>query len=476
MDTILGVNRQNKVSSGLNKFNCGHADTSTSAARIENDVYVPGRIMCSATVEYKALTGPQLSALSEKYDLNSMTRAQYGQLLKELRDSGVITQKEFGDGYSGMVPGENAASALPCGQERFDAETLMNDLAERSVTAVEGLKVSEQSNGNANALAASYARLADVFSKIARFSEHTGTLAGPGEKVNENMIDGVRTAAMPGAYASRQVKASAGNGTFQAALAETKKAEKTSQTAIPDFSNMSDRQKLAALAKLHDSTDYSGMTDVEKYKLMNDRFEAAFPHLGSYLGGLYGSAGISFENPLDQANHVKTLPERISEELHRQYSTAGLSKVWKLHKEAYYSGMTENEIIAAINQRHSGGTIADRFDALYEMLDIRVGDASAICSAMSAMEMSVCRVATGSIHSPALGFYSDSQLRAAQGYATGTKVSWAEVKKMALAYAAEFGGRVSEAVGKTVQEAIDELFDNLMNAEKSESNERGNFK
>lgn len=265
---------------------------------------------------------------------------------------------------------------------------------------------------------------------------------------------------------AKKTAASARTDTFQSVLTEEERAVQAARTPdLPNFSKMTDKQKLSALATLHDATDYSGMTDVEKYKLMNDRFEAAFPHLGSYLGGLYGPAGISFENPLDQANHVKTLPERISDELHRQYSTAGLSKVWKLHKEAYYSGMTENEIIAAINQRHSGGTMADRFDALYEMLDIRVGDASAICSAMSAMEMSACRVATGSIHSPALGFYSDSQLRAAQGYATGTKVSWAEVKKMAQAYAAEFGGRLSETAGKTVQEAMDELFDSLLDAE-----------
>lgn len=465
MDIISGVTGQSRASSSLSRFNHGHVSASISAARTESDVYAPGQSAFSSIAEPKAMTGPQLSALSEKYNLHSLTRAQYGQLLKQLRDSGVITQKEFGDGYSGMVPGESTASALPCGQEHFDAEALMNDLARRSAAATEGLKESEQ--GSAKALAASYARLTDVFSKIAKFSGCAGILAGSEEKVNGNMIDEVRTPAMPGAYAARQVKA--GNGSFQSVLTETKKAEKASQTAIPDFSNMSDRQKLAALAKLHDSTDYSGMTDVERYKLINDRFEAAFPHLGSYMGGLFGSAGIYFENPIDQANHVKTLPEQIADEQKRQLSTAGLSKAYKLHKEAYYSGMTDEETIAAIIKRHSGGTLADRFDALYELQTVRLGRNEAIDyaigDAMFAMQKNVCRFATGSEHFPMLGFYSSGQLHMAQGYASGTKVSWAEVKRMTLASAGAFSESLAQKYGKTIQEVIEELFDNLINAE-----------
>ena len=263
---------------------------------------------------------------------------------------------------------------------------------------------------------------------------------------------------------TRKSAAPARTDSFQSMLTEAERAEQAAKTPeLPNFSKMTDKQKLSALATLHDATDYSGMTDVEKYKLMNDRFEAAFPHLGSYMGGLFGPAGVYYENPVDQANHVKTLPERIADERHRQFSTTGLSKVYELHREAYYSGMTDKETIAAINKRHSGGTMADRFDALYEMQNLRVGNAYGVGNAMFAMERSVRRIATGSMYGTSP--YNDGQFRTACGYASGTKVSWAEVKKMAQAYAAELGGRISEGFGKTSQEAIDELFDSLLNAE-----------
>jgi len=229
---------------------------------------------------------------------------------------------------------------------------------------------------------------------------------------------------------------------------------------------MTDRQKLSALATLHDATDFSGMTDVEKYKLMNDRFEAAFPHVNSYMG-LYGPAEICFEDPADQARHIKSLPERIADERHRQFSTAGLSDVPKLHKEAYYSGMSDKEVTAAIKQRHSGGTMSDCYDTLYEMFEMGIGDPYAIGNAMSAMERAVEKVAVGKHPSHYYlwtGAYSDSELRAAYGYATGTKVSWAEVKKMAQAYAAEFGDKLADGLTKETQEKIDELFDDLLDA------------
>ena len=273
----------------------------------------------------------------------------------------------------------------------------------------------------------------------------------------------------PAAEAKRTA-APARTDTFQSVLTREQRAEQAAKAPdLPNFSKMTDKQKLSALATLHDATDYSGMTDVEKYKLMNDRFEAAFPHLGSYMGGLYGPAGIYFENPVDQANHRKTLPEQIADEQKRQLSTAGISKAYKLHKEAYYSGMTDEEIIAAVNKRHSGGTIADRFDALYELQTVRLGRNEAIDyaigDAMFAMRKNVCQIATGSEHFPPLGFYSEGQFKTAQGFASGTKVSWAEVKKMALESAGAFSDSLAVEYGKTVQEVIDELFDSLLKAE-----------
>ena len=88
---------------------------------------------------------------------------------------------------------------------------------------------------------------------------------------------------------TRKSAAPARTDSFQSMLTEAERAEQAAKTPeLPNFSKMTDKQKLSALATLHDATDYSGMTDVEKYKLMNDRFEAAFPELGAYESGLIG--------------------------------------------------------------------------------------------------------------------------------------------------------------------------------------------
>lgn len=272
--------------------------------------------------------------------------------------------------------------------------------------------------------------------------------------------------AMPQGTETKKTASPARNDTFQSVLTKEERAEQAARTPdLPNFAKMTDRQKLSALATLHDATDYSGMTDVEKYKLMNDRFEAAFPHLQAYHAGLYGPSIICFENPVDQANHRKTMPEQIHDERARQLSALGTKKIMKLHKEAYYSGMSDEETISAIQKRHSGGTMADRADILQEMRNLGLGDAYAIGDALFAMRSTVCRVATGSEHFPPHGSYSDGQFHTAYNYATGSKVSWAEVKRMTLESAGAFSDSLAVEYGKTVQEVIDELFDSLLKAE-----------
>lgn len=449
MEGIQGLRRQAVIAPPAARSNPTGIGKSTAPAV---DTFTPSQKESAPAGTTKPLTAEQMRSLCNQYDVTNMTRDQFGSLLKSLRDLGAITQKVFSDGYSGAVPCENGVETLPYGQVQADFVALLSGLADRCATYSETAQGLEKAAGQS--LAESYGCLHDIFAKLGSLSENN-------EEMREDMLNGVNSTSIPAAQTMRQTKTSA-TGNFQAALAKTAKAE---QTELPDFSKMSDRQKLAALAKLHDSTDYSGMTDVEKYKLMNDRFEAAFPHVNSYMGGLFGPSLVYFhDDPIAEENHVKALPELIGDELHRQYSTTGLTKVDKLHREAYYSGMSNEEVLAAISKRHSGGTMADRYDTLHEMLWMGVGDARAIGNSMFAMRRNMCKIATGSYYDPPAGF-SDGQIRAAYGYASGTKISWAEVKKMAQACAAEFGDRVSAGYEKTVQETIDELFDKLMNTE-----------
>lgn len=469
MSGIQGLGKTHHLSvstgGGKHRGTC----TSASAVRAARDTYVPGGAGHEAAPPLKSLAGQQLSTLAERYDLRSMTRQEHGELLRELRDSGVITQKEFSDGYGGMIP--DGRQSLPQGQERADILSLINGLSESCIQYSNGVEGLERDT--AEALASSYERLGRIFSKINSFAESSTASKVPEKEVNQTVVDGVRNATAPAAKSARQTGTSVNREGFQAVLEKTVKAEKTAQTAMPDFSRMSERQKLAALAELHDSTDYSGMTDVEKYKLIEDRFEAAFPDFLAYQGGLFGPSIICFENPVDQAGHVKSLPELIYDEKMRQTTESGrqLGNAGALHREAYYSGMTDEETIAAIYKRHPGGSMVDRYCILYEMRQVGVGDERAIGHVLSEMSTKIDQIVKRSTR-PTYMFklngppdditgYNSSQMQLARQI-TGSSTSWANVRELAAAAIRQMGNQLGGSIDKELMDSIDELFDKLM--------------
>lgn len=380
--------------------------------------------------------------------MRNLTRGDYGRLLQELRDSGAITQKQFSDGYSCALPGEGG-TALPAGSETVDLVSLMSGLAERCTAENE-------------ALADSYRCLSEVFSKIDRFSDGTPEVESTEKEVKETMIEGINHSSAAAYPAAKQVQSSKSGTGFQAVLEQASKTEKTAD--MPDFSRMTDSQKLAALAKLHDSTDYSGMTDVEKYKLMQDRFEAAFPDLQAYRSGLFGPLIVTFGDPAEEARHVKTIPERIYAEQQRQWTSAGFQDVGKLHKEAYYSGMTEKETISAICRRHKGGTMADRAAILHEMQSLGIGNKYAVNQMKTAMWRNLEQRVTGSQGLAGLTF-SGSQLRSAYGIATSSHLSWDDVRTITEDSMKVWGESLVDDLGVKIKDSIDNLLEELMNAE-----------
>lgn len=71
------------------------------------DVYIPSGSIAEYPGEKmnrKNLSPEMALALASKYDVTNMTRNEYGNLLRELRDSGVISSKDFSVGYGGEVP------------------------------------------------------------------------------------------------------------------------------------------------------------------------------------------------------------------------------------------------------------------------------------------------------------------------------------------------------------------------------------
>lgn len=361
------------------------AGVPASAEQTAKDTYVSGGAGYDDAASSKPLTGRQLSALSERYDLRHMTRQEYGELLRDLRDSGVITQREFGDGYSGTAP--DGAHALPQGRERADFLGLLGGLAEACVRYGGTAEGSEQIN--AEALASSYGRLEQIFSRIDSYAQNAGAPEAPEREGDRDVIGGVRDLSAPAVKSAHQAKTAAAGGSFQAAMEKAAGTEKAAQTAMPDFSRMNDRQKLAAL---HDTTDYSGMTD--------------------------------------------------------------------------------EETIAAICKRHPGGTMADRYCILYEMFTVGVGDKYAIGQTISTMSQSIDEQIKRSIRPTrvytlkGLGprditGYSGDQLQMARQIA-GSRTGWADVKALATASITLMGGRLGDSVDRELMDSIDELFDALI--------------
>ncbi len=200
--------------------------------------------------------------------------------------------------------------------------------------------------------------------------------------------------AIPAAEA-KKAAAPAKMDTFQSVLTREQRAEQAARTPdLPNFAKMTDRQKLSALATLHDATDYSGMTDVEKYKLMRDRFEAAFPCLGAYESGVIGRDSAHYFGASGMARPVTGTATLIQKEQARQWDSQGLQDISRLHREAYYPGMTDGEAARAASRRYGGGFAAQAC-VLQELKTCGLGDQEAIQGTLTYIRAKLVQLATG---------------------------------------------------------------------------------
>ena len=68
------------------------------------DTYISGDGEYKVKPETSKLTDEMAASLAKKYDVKNMTRDEYGSLLKELRNAGVISSQDFSVGFGGAVP------------------------------------------------------------------------------------------------------------------------------------------------------------------------------------------------------------------------------------------------------------------------------------------------------------------------------------------------------------------------------------
>lgn len=343
----------------------------------------------------KPLTTEQIQNLGSQYDVKNMTRNQFNALLKELRDAGAITQKAFSDGYSGPSPEGNPVP-MPSGGEPAD---FLHILACRSLDC----SASQTDDPQQKALAESYSQLYKTINSM-NIAYRRMNPKSPEEIAAEMVARNSRTPA---------------------------------ELGMPDLTGMNDTQKLLLLQKLHKNTDYSGMEDVAKYKLIHDRFEAAFPTQMAYSTYEHGHrvftdrAWRSWTGPDPLKYEPKTMRDYIRDELENQMDSAELIALPKMyHAKAYYgsgeqSRQSDEVVYAIIRLRHSGGTAADHA-AMLEELQLWKGDSNSAVEELSFMR---------------------EQLK---GMEPSTPLSWQELREAVSAHSDDL-----------LQAKIDQLLDDL---------------
>lgn len=264
--------------------------------------------------------------------------------------------------------------------------------------------------------------------------------------------------------------------TFQSVLTKEERAEQAAKTPeLPNFSKMTDRQKLSALATLHDATDYSGMTDVEKYKLMRDRFEAAFPYLGAYESGLIGHDSAHYFGTNNMARPVTGTASLIQREQKRQWNSQGLQNISRLHREAYYSGMTDGEAARAIAGRQKGGCFAAQACVLQELKLCGLGDQEKIQKTLTHMRAQLVQWVTGArviTDPPILETDNATQEEELAALAMGRpprnqqkSTDWGALKRALDANAAAWDQKVADNYSQYVQGVIDSIVDEIVKGE-----------
>ena len=127
---------------------------------------------------FKDISEDLAAKISCKYDISNLTRKEYGNLLKDLRDAGVISDWEFSIGYAGYAP-EGSASAgstvpwpvWPMGETRCDFLQLYQDC----IRACEQ-RANYFSNARTRSEANAYDHIHDIFNKMQEVSNKDESL------------------------------------------------------------------------------------------------------------------------------------------------------------------------------------------------------------------------------------------------------------------------------------------------------------
>ena len=176
------------------------------------------------------------------------------------------------------------------------------------------------------------------------------------------------TGVQPG-FETPNIRPASSRSNFTAQLQQARMAPQTQDTA--SLSGLSYQRRLEELQKLHENTDYSSMSEKDISLLIHKRFMDVFPNFGAMAGGLYLCAGENsiYTKVLDEYNQpfVEAKAGRKSE--YPPASDPEGRKEWKRYTFGY-GGLSDDEIMEKLNEKYSGGTLADRCGMIWEMWNL----------------------------------------------------------------------------------------------------------
>lgn len=120
-------------------------------------------------------------------------------------------------------------------------------------------------------------------------------------------------------------------------------------------------ERLEQITKQNEETDWDSMSDVEKVKLFEDRYSAAFKDMQIISSGLYTDYSPKYAEINDnyQKETDKYFREGAESPLNSDYRDD--------YKQAYYGDLSGEELRAAIREKYQGtGTMEDKFLILDE--------------------------------------------------------------------------------------------------------------
>lgn len=167
-------------------------------------------------------------------------------------------------------------------------------------------------------------------------------------------------------FEAPSVRPAVSQSNFTAQLQQARMAPQTQDTV--SLSSLSYERRLEELQKLHENTDYSSMSYKDVRRLVQKRFNDAFPNYGAIMGGLYLCAG---ENSIYEKvrsielQHIKEATEGKESDYPPASDPEG-RKEWQRYTFGY-GGLSDDEIMDKLSEKYSGGTLADRCGMIWEM-------------------------------------------------------------------------------------------------------------